>query len=73
MEINDELLLKEIIGFCESIKDEDELKKFQGNNKELPFYPLDSDVKNQLVMLMLFLKRTGHYWINVQYTDCLYR
>ena len=51
IEINDELLLKEIIGFCESIKDEDELKKFQGNNKELPFYPLDSDVKNQLDML----------------------
>lgn len=51
IEINDELLLKEIIGFCESIKDEEELKKFQRNNKELPFHPLDSDVKNQLDML----------------------
>ncbi len=51
IEINDELLLKEIIGFCESIKDEEEIKKFQENNKELPFHPLDSDVKNQLDIL----------------------
>lgn len=48
IEINDELLLKETISFCESIKDEEELKKFQENNKELPFHPLDFDVKNQL-------------------------
>ena len=48
IEIHDELLLKEIISFCESIKDEEELKRFQENNKELPFHPLDSDVKNQL-------------------------
>lgn len=48
IEIHDELLLKEIISFCESIKDEEELKRFRENNKELPFHPLDSDVKNQL-------------------------
>lgn len=48
IEINDELLLKEIISFCESIKDEEELRKLQENDKKLPFHPLDSDVKNQL-------------------------
>lgn len=51
IEINDELLLKEIIGFCENIKDEEELKTFQEDGKTFPFHPLDSDVKSQLDVL----------------------
>jgi len=51
IEINDELLLKEIVNFCDSIKDEEGLERFQENDKELPFHPLDADVKNQLDLL----------------------
>lgn len=51
IEINDELLLKKIIGFCNSIKDEEELKRLQEKDKKLPFHPLDFDVKSQLDML----------------------
>lgn len=49
IEINDEMLLKEVITFCGSIEKQGWFKKIQEKNKELTLvYPLDSGIKGRL-------------------------
>lgn len=53
IKINDEMLLKEVIGFCDSIVEENVLKKYQVDDAtqlELA-YPLDKGIKEKLEIL----------------------
>ena len=53
IKINDGMLLKEVIGFCDSLIEEDVLKKYQvGDTAELEMaYPLDKGIRNKLDIL----------------------
>lgn len=50
-EINDQMLLREVIDFCGSIENDEELKRYQ-KSKKLPYHPLDSDIEGQLKKLL---------------------
>lgn len=53
IKINDGMLLKEVIGFCDSLIEEDVLKKYQiDDTTELEMaYPLDKGIRNKLDIL----------------------
>lgn len=52
IKINDVMLLKEVIGFCDSLIEEDILKKYKTDSSELELvYPLDKEVKDKLIVL----------------------
>lgn len=54
--INDEMLIKKIIGFCDSLSNEAIVKKYKSDKSELKLaYPLDETVKDKLN----FLKQQG--------------
>ena len=45
-EINDEFLLKQLLDFCDNIKDEEGLAEF--SKADNFFHPLDREVKHQI-------------------------
>ena len=49
-EINDEFLLKQLLDFCDNIKDEEGLAEF--SKADNFFHPLDREVKHQIDVLM---------------------
>ena len=50
MKINDEFLLKQLLDFCDNIKDEEGLAEF--SKADNFFHPLDREVKHQIDVLM---------------------